>query len=59
MDFFCKNTGFFYKTCYTENRIRCIEIIKTFHKSFSLGRPADGVIFYSSDTITVKSAVTP
>lgn len=21
MDFFCKNTGFFYKTCYTENRI--------------------------------------
>ena len=25
MDFFSKNTGFFYKTCYTENRIRCSE----------------------------------
>ena len=25
MDFFCKNTGFFYKTCYTESRINRFE----------------------------------
>lgn len=25
MDFFCKNTGFFYKTCYTESRINRAE----------------------------------
>lgn len=28
MDFFCKNTGFFYKTCYTENRTKQSEEVK-------------------------------
>ena len=29
MDFFCKNTGFFYKTCYTEDRIHRSEEVRS------------------------------